>query len=120
VGTLVPAIDKIKHVAFEVMEGEDDATKCRRMEQWVKDLEDRLTTQAWNDEKAREKFLACLFLASTAGRDTRRLLMIWQTILGLVMSTTQRMLAECSTCLLIGGASRLPGPSNWRISRMEC
>jgi hypothetical protein len=37
----------------------------QRMEQWVKDLDNRLTTQASNDEKARKKFLACLFLAST-------------------------------------------------------
>jgi hypothetical protein len=64
-GPLVPTVGRMSHTPFEIVEGEDEAAKMQRMEQWIKDIEDKLTTQTSNDEKAREKFLACLFLANT-------------------------------------------------------
>jgi hypothetical protein len=64
-GPLVPTIGRINHTPFEAVEGEDDASRMQRMEQWMKDVEDRMTTMALENEKAREKFLACLFLACT-------------------------------------------------------
>jgi hypothetical protein len=62
-GPLVPTIDKMEQLTFEDVEGEDDATKLQRLEQWVRDLQERQTTQMESDRKARDKFLACLFLA---------------------------------------------------------
>jgi hypothetical protein len=64
-GPLVPTMGRAAHTPFEEMEGEDEASKLQRTQQWVKGLEEKLATQALDDEKAREKFLACLFLAST-------------------------------------------------------
>jgi hypothetical protein len=64
-GPLVPTTGRMNHTPFETLEGEDEAGKMQRMEQWIKDMENKLSTQALNDEKSREKFLACLFLAST-------------------------------------------------------
>jgi hypothetical protein len=64
-GPLVPTIGRVNHTPFEAVEGEDDASKMQRMEQWMKDVEGRMTTMALENEKAREKFLACLFLACT-------------------------------------------------------
>jgi hypothetical protein len=64
-GPLCPTISKLEHAVFEDVEGEDEATRAQRLEQWVKDLQERVKTQAESDTKAREKFLACLFLGST-------------------------------------------------------
>jgi hypothetical protein len=65
-GPLCPTISKLEHAAFEDVEGEHEATRIQRLEQWVKDLhQERVATQTENDTTAREKFLACLFLGST-------------------------------------------------------
>jgi hypothetical protein len=64
-GPLMPTIDRVDITPFEDVEGEDDAARYQRMEQWVKDTQKQLTAQAENDGKARDKLLACLFLACT-------------------------------------------------------
>jgi hypothetical protein len=64
-GPLVPTIGRMTHIPFEDVEGEDEASKIQRMKQWMKEQEKRVTTQGLEDEKARKKFLVCLFLAST-------------------------------------------------------
>jgi hypothetical protein len=43
-GPLVPTIGRMRHTSFEIVEGEDEVSKMQRMEQWVKDVEERLAT----------------------------------------------------------------------------
>jgi hypothetical protein len=62
-GPLMPTIDRMDIAPFEVLEGEEEAAKYKRMEQWIKETQEQLTSQAEKDGKARDKFLACLFLA---------------------------------------------------------
>jgi hypothetical protein len=45
-GPLVPTVDKMDIAPFEFLEGEEEAAKCKRMEQWIKDTQEQLASQA--------------------------------------------------------------------------
>jgi hypothetical protein len=64
-GPLCPTIAKTEYTAFEDVVGEDDATRMQRLEQWVKDLQEKLGVQDQKHGKARERLLVCLFLGDT-------------------------------------------------------
>jgi hypothetical protein len=61
----VPTLDKMELPDYDEVQGEGEADKIQRLEQWKSKVQGRQATQLENDKKVRDKFLACLFLACT-------------------------------------------------------
>jgi hypothetical protein len=51
--------------ALEEVKNEDDQARLQRLEQWRNSIQAWQSKQVANDKEARDKFLACLFLACT-------------------------------------------------------
>jgi hypothetical protein len=58
-------MDRVALPALEEIENEDDQARLQRLEQWKNSVQEWHNKQVTIDKEARDKFLACLFLACT-------------------------------------------------------
>jgi hypothetical protein len=64
-GILAPSLDRAAFPALEEVANEDDQARLQRLEQWKSSVQEWQNKLVASDKEARDKFLACLFLACT-------------------------------------------------------
>jgi hypothetical protein len=64
-GILAPSLDRAALPVLEEIDNEDDQARLQRLEQWKSSVQEWQNKLVTSDKEARDKFLACLFLACT-------------------------------------------------------